>query len=130
MNRRFPLDFHTWLVVDVEGVLGAFALATMLGLREVPSIPAMLNRAEWVDILAKLRGMRAMSVEALGFPVVRQYCGCRAFVERAVEPRQPPHHHDTLVVVFCSGHTYKDTGGARVHEQCTIGRLVPKSEDD
>ena len=63
---------------------------------------------------AKLRGMRAAGVEARGFPIVRQWCGCRMFVELGATP-----DGDALVADLCQGHM-------GVTKVVPIGRLVAK----
>lgn len=78
-RRRFPIAPEVWLDVMPRGTAGSFGLACALGLNVLPaSMDAALDRAEWVDIVAKARGMYHAAPELLWrFPVARQFCGCR-----------------------------------------------------
>lgn len=110
--KRIALDDQTWLVIEASGMAGAHALACALGLRTLPAIQQALDRAEWIDILAKSRGM-ALAGTLTRFPVVRQFCGCRVEYTDADGELGP---HCKLIVRMCPGH------GAGPEDHSVIGR--------
>lgn len=81
-GRFFPIG-DAWLVVQPRGLTGAYALMCALGLQVLPAaVETALDRAEWVDIVAKTRGMYVTNPDLLyRFPVCRQHCGCRVMFE-------------------------------------------------
>lgn len=120
-GHRFPINEHQMLVIDPKGAEGAFAIACALGLRVVPTpIAAAFVRPEWVDILAKLRGMMFANVHTLGYPIVRQFCGCQLLCD--------PHPLDdgrlSVIVKYCAGHTYPSRGDEHPAAAVTpVGRI-------
>ena len=111
LAHSFPLDDAHKLLIAPMGTQGAHALACLLGLRTLP-IPVTLahyQRAEWGDILAKLRGMELAGV-IRQWPIYRAYCGCRleagAPTSRAVA--EAGQVRDVVYVIYCAGHVPAD----------------------
>lgn len=125
-------DLH--LVVSPRGLTGQWALACALGLNRLPAtVDAALDRAEWVSIVAKVRGMQAMNPDLLyRFPCERQFCGCRVgFV--AIDNATPVVAR--LVVFLCPGHPWApppDVSDAELAEvqlapdQLVLGHLIDR----
>ena len=124
MAKKLPLDDETWLVLNAQGTEGAFALSCALGLHRLPAcIDAAYERAEWVDVLAKMRGM-GIAHTLYRFPVVRQICGCRVCVDPCADDE---HHLANLVVRLCSGHQWADTEG-QPRDVLPLGFVVARSK--
>lgn len=116
--RSFVVGDHH-LVVAPRGLTGQWALACALGINRLPAtIEAALARAEWVDIVAKARGMVTMNPDLLfRFPVARQHCGCRvAFVP--IENATPVVAR--FVVHLCSGHPWAPPEGVSAAELAEV----------
>lgn len=132
-RRSFPLggDPQLWLVVSPRGVTGAFGLTCALGLTRLPAtIDSALNRPEWVDVVAKARGMLHVSIDLLcSFPVLRQHCGCRLGFERIEGPGPA---RARFAVRLCSGHPWERAeaiGEEELHPErgmIVLGMLVEK----
>ena len=132
MIVRLPLDMRTAMVIEGAGMAHSHALACVLGVRELPrtvdDFVRIFSMAEWVDILAKLRALRAHDLHRT-FPIARQYCGCRMLIEKCPGDGSGapcPAHSELVNVLLCSGHwigSYADTGCDQ-SGRVTIGHLA------
>lgn len=107
LAHSFPLDQQHNLLVAPMGAQGALALACLLGMRTLP-IPvtvAHYERAEWADILAKMRGMEVAGV-LRQWPIYRAYCGChlQAAAPTSKAVQEIGKIRDVVYLVFCTGH--------------------------
>lgn len=69
------------LHVTAAGMTGAHAIMCALGLDRLPGdLEATFERGEWVDLVAKARGMRHADT-LYRLPITRQVCGCHVAAE-------------------------------------------------
>jgi hypothetical protein len=94
------------LVIEPTGAAGAHALACVLGLPRLEPIERSLERPEWVDVVAKSRGMMHAGV-LYRFPVLRAFCGCHLRFDAAGGDER---RLASLVVQLCNGHAPPDAG--------------------
>src|SRR5690349_9700384 len=106
--RRFPVDADRMLEINPQGMTGAFGLMCALGVNRIDSpIERAYERAEWVDIIAKIRAM-TMADTLYRFPVVRQYCGCQLRVDPVGADLVGTSYVGVLRVRLCVGHPWRD----------------------
>lgn len=108
MNRRTFAVHEDWFTLCPDGTEGAHALACALGFTIVLRVDQVVERGEWLDALAKMRGMAFANVLRT-FPVVRQACGCRLVVESEhLLARLCQHHAATAASIPVGVFTARD----------------------